>query len=695
MSGESTELGQPSPADLVLRAQLRDCYGVETVRFLWQADSSGRLIKLSPEFEMITGRPCANLLGQPISQFIQKQDFPLDLALKSQTSLTGIVAVWPLARAEAWIPSSLGIVRNIGAKGVGLGISGFGLLHLNQAFIHQDLKLTRQETSHEITGAPVQSACTNVIPLRRQSKLQYHNKTHESVLSETELSAFNEIALALINDASHEEKITPFSSQPFPDESGVSDGDRLDLTSLLDRLPIGVTVSRKKELLFANNFVLQEFGYEDFTALIKDGGVSKVFGAHDPDDLVKASKFIRGDLEASGLAAEWGDASATVTLILKKSLEIDQNRHYRDGAKKVAQAAPICIENDAANPQKNFSNQITAIISVDGRIEHVTTRFAEFFVCEKVTGLARYLGPFLNSQTQAAIIRAIDCIRGGAKETVELISWVDPEKSEVLLSCAPQALGKIHVSLRYNIQEFLNVRSDNSIMDDHVSGDHLSPLQQILESIFAQNEKLFMEQSDSLNQESHVQKIKNIRSSIAQALLSIDDYLKASQSQSIAHDFVISSAAINELVAACVAQTQSLAREKKVVIRLALAPESIFIRANVPSLRRALLCILTNAVQFNMAGGQVIVSTAISDHQSFSIKIKDTGVSVSGDEIITALDSSNRPNGSRQSAYRNIYLTEPEKLIERSSASFSIISEEKRGNLIIIDFPLSDLPAAE
>ena len=96
-----------------------------------------------------------------------------------------------------------------------------------------------------------------------------------------------------------------------------------------------------------------------------------------------------------------------------------------------------------------------------------------------------------------------------------------------------------------------------------------------------------------------------------------------------------------------------------------------------------------------MAGGQVIVSTAISDHQSFSIKIKDTGVSVSGAEIITALDSSNRPNGSRQSAYRNIYLTEPEKLIERSSASFSIISEEKRGNLIIIDFPLSDLPAAE
>ena len=41
MTGESTKLGQPSSADLALRAQLHDRHGVETVRFIWQADSSG------------------------------------------------------------------------------------------------------------------------------------------------------------------------------------------------------------------------------------------------------------------------------------------------------------------------------------------------------------------------------------------------------------------------------------------------------------------------------------------------------------------------------------------------------------------------------------------------------------------------------------------------------------------------------
>ena len=689
MTGESTKLGQPSSADLALRAQLHDRYGVETVRFIWQADSSGRLIKLSPELEQITGRPAASFLGQPIDQFIQTPGCPLDLALRSQVSLTGIPAVWPLASAEAWIPASLGLVRNIDSKGVPLGVNGFGLLHLNQAFIQQDLKLTRCETSHEIT--PAQASLANVIPLRRLSKLQHHNPVQESVLSETELSAFNEIARALTDDEFLEEKKTLFSPPPSLDKSAVSDRGSIELASLLDRLPLGVIVSRRKELLFANNFLLKEFGYKDISALIKGGGLTRVFGAYDPDNLINTPKFIKGDLEASGLIADWGGAAATIIFILKTFPEIDQNMHPRDAVMKEAHTAPICVEHYSANSQKNFSSEIAAVISADGRIEHVTTRFSELFVGEKVSDLEGYYSPFFKSETQEAISRAIDRIRGGVKETLELICSDDAEKFEALLSCTPQALGKINISLRHNIQQLPPVRSDNKGLDNHASGDLLS----LLQSISAQKEELFTERFGSLDCESNNQKIRNIRGSILQTLSSIDDYLQSSQSQASIDDFVLSNVEINELIAECVALTQSLARQKKVVMRLALVSESIFIRLHVPSLRRALLKILTNAVQFNMPGGQVIVSTAISNHQTFSIKIKDTGVGMSEDEVTTALDSLNRSNETRQPSGRNIYLTDAEKLTAQTFASFSITSEKKQGTLITLDFPLSNLSAAE
>ncbi|MFM9152544.1 MAG: sensor histidine kinase, partial [Methylocystis sp.] len=227
--------------------------------------------------------------------------------------------------------------------------------------------------------------------------------------------------------------------------------------------------------------------------------------------------------------------------------------------------------------------------------------------------------------------------------------------------------------------------------DNHASGDLLS----LLQSILAQKEELFIERLGSLDCESNNQKIRNIRGSILQTLSSIDDYVQSSQSQASIDGFVLSNVEINELIAECVALTQSLARQKKVVMRLALVSETIFIRLHVPSLRRALLKILTNAVQFNMPGGQVIVSTAISNHQTFSIKIKDTGVGMSEDEVTTALDSLNRSNETSQPSGRNIYLTDGEKLITQTFASFSIASEKKQGTLITIDFPLSNLSAAE
>jgi sensor histidine kinase YesM len=100
-------------------------------------------------------------------------------------------------------------------------------------------------------------------------------------------------------------------------------------------------------------------------------------------------------------------------------------------------------------------------------------------------------------------------------------------------------------------------------------------------------------------------------------------------------------------------------------------------------------------VEFNILGGQVIISTAISDNQTVSIKIKDTGVGMSEEEVTAALGSLSKSTESGQTLSRNAYFAESDKLIEKKAASFSIVSEKKQGTLIKIVFPLSNLSAAE
>ncbi len=696
MIGESTNPGQPSSADLALRAQLLDRHGVETVRFIWHSDATGRLTKLSPELEMITGLPSANLLGQLLSQFIQAQDYPLNLALHSQASLIGIVAVWPLSSARAWIPSSLGAIRTIDIKGVVSKVRGFGLLHLNQAFIQQDLKVTAQESSHQTLLASFDSLSTNVIPLRPLSKSQRQKIAQETVLSDAELSAFNEIARALTDENSIDEKHAFFSSQPSADKSLSQDRRGIDLTDLLECLPIGVIISRRKELLFVNKFLLNEFGYSHQDVFINDGGLTKVFGAYDLENLINTTKFIREDLEASALIFEWDGAPATIIFILKKVFEMDRAQHRIPVISEEAPDVLIGADDFVLNTETNLSDEIAVIISADGRIEHMTPPFSRLFIGKKVCGDEGHFASFFKPETREVLLQAIGRIRGGGKEALELIGYDDVESFDVFLSCKPQTFDKIYVSLKRKTQQLHAARPNSKNLDDNIFLEkRTKDLLTVIKSTLAQNELLSMDRFECYHPEFFHKKIKNIRSSIIQSLSYIDDYFKQSQSLSSTNDHFFSNIEINELLAECVEQIQFQARQKRVVMRLALAAEPIFIQSCAPSLRRILLKILANAVEFNILGGQVIISTAISDNQTVSIKIKDTGVGMSEEEVTAALGSLSKSTESGQTLSRNAYFAESDKLIEKKAASFSIVSEKKQGTLIKIVFPLSNLSAAE
>ncbi len=83
---------------------------------------------------------------------------------------------------------------------------------------------------------------------------------------------------------------------------------------------------------------------------------------------------------------------------------------------------------------------------------------------------------------------------------------------------------------------------------------------------------------------------------------------------------------------------QPQANRERVIMRLALAPHLPKILADERSLRQIILNLLSNAVKFNEPGGQVIIATALADDGHAVIRIRDTGIGMSEDDVETALE---------------------------------------------------------
>jgi K+-sensing histidine kinase KdpD len=83
---------------------------------------------------------------------------------------------------------------------------------------------------------------------------------------------------------------------------------------------------------------------------------------------------------------------------------------------------------------------------------------------------------------------------------------------------------------------------------------------------------------------------------------------------------------------------QPQANREKVITRLALATRLPAIHADERSLRQIVLNLLANAVRYNEPGGQVIVSTALSDSGHAVLRVKDTGIGMTESELGAALE---------------------------------------------------------
>ena len=106
----------------------------------------------------------------------------------------------------------------------------------------------------------------------------------------------------------------------------------------------------------------------------------------------------------------------------------------------------------------------------------------------------------------------------------------------------------------------------------------------------------------------------------------VNDLLDISKIEAGQQEMAYEAVSLNETLAETVAMMQPQANRERVIIRSSFASRLPEVVADLRSVRQIALNVLSNAVRYTQAGGQVIVSTAYEPNGDVVMRVRDTGI---------------------------------------------------------------------
>lgn len=130
------------------------------------------------------------------------------------------------------------------------------------------------------------------------------------------------------------------------------------------------------------------------------------------------------------------------------------------------------------------------------------------------------------------------------------------------------------------------------------------------------------------------------------------------------------------------------ASRANVVVRKSLGAGLPRVVADLRALRQVLLNLISNAIKYTDAGGQVIVSTIIDDTGELVLRVKDNGIGMTAAQLQDSLRPFTRVQSSgRERQGTGLGLPLSKALVEANRAQFTLASEPGQGTLAEIRFP--------
>ncbi len=740
--------------DAALRENLLARHGARSPRFLWKTDAAGRFTDVTQTLADVVGVASADIVGRTVEEVAESFSFghALAEAIASLKSFSGIEVDWPLPAQFARAPTTLGALPIMDSDRRFSGFQGFGVLHLSRAFL-ADRGTKEADRAKKAGGSaeatepraarPVQTnfRASNVVPLRPPANRQEREcraapAPANDALTSAERMNFEEIAralragdLPLANAGDLPEELADGRPadcnvddiaaalgrlmQAAPEASIAEPALQAPLPTamvgILDCLPVGILVARGAQTLLANRTLLDYLGYDDVDAFEADGGLARMFFGRPPVGAgaraasVQSSHGETLDVDVHLQSIDWESGPATLVTLRRHRNPLPGPDERASGVarEREEKLARLQADNSLLRDILETNGVAVAVLAEDARIEVATSAFTTLFEAEPGSfgGLP---AAALFSADEAKALPARLARASEAGETLRLTSRVGGKSFEarcrrlgparklcVILREPDAKVRDVELEAARDVAEQASAAKSDFLA--RISHEIRTPLNAIIG--FA--EVMIEERFGPIGSTRYKEYLRDVHASGAHVLSLVNDLLDLSKIEAGKMELDFDRVDANAVISECASIMQTQANQARVVMRLSLSPSLPMIRSDRRSLKQILLNLLSNAMKYNDAGGQVIVSTALTDAGYVVIRVKDTGIGMSDEEVRIALEPFKRIPTLQKRPGTGLGLPLTKALIEANHASFTIKSRKGEGTLIEVIFPPPQVLAAE
>ncbi|MEX0589646.1 MAG: PAS domain S-box protein [Xanthobacteraceae bacterium] len=707
-------------------------------RFVWQTDADGRFTSVSPELAAVVGHEPAAVAGTDWQEAaarigIEGADEVVSAVARRDT-WSGVTVTWPVEGGEWLRPIDLAALPVFDRERRFLGFRGFGVFRDAVARPQPAKGETRAPVAEKpappkfapIVRPPDRPAAPppptaalvekleNVVPLHKGPASDPARPT----LTPVERNAFREIAKVIGSrmkrvDAPAAGRDSK-TAAPAPSKTSATaaratgDGER----AVLDRLPIGVIVHRGEKLLYANRTLLDWVGFTNIEELAHAGGLGRLFStahAGGIDEEGNLGRLIalrsRGGepipVEARLLSAPWEGEAALMYVLRRAGAGLDERieagelalREAEGTARELRAILDTATDGvallDCEGRVLGMNRSAEALFGFDsGEIEG--RNFATLFAPESHRAAADYL--------DGLVVNGVASVLNDGREVIGRVREGGLIPLFMTLGRVGEGGDKFCAVFRDITQwkraeeELVHARRQaeraNSAKSDFlakISHEIRTPLNAIIG--FA--EVMMEERLGPILNERYREYLKDIHASGEHLVSLINDLLDLSKIEAGKLDLAFASVDLNEIASQSMALMQPQANRERIIIRTALSPDLPPVVADARSVRQIVLNLLSNSIRFTPPGGQVIVSTTLTDDGEVHLRVRDTGIGMTESEIKTALEPFRQITtaGRGKAGGTGLGLPLTKALVEANRASFSIRSTVNSGTLVEVAFP--------
>ncbi|MBR1218634.1 PAS domain S-box protein [Bradyrhizobium sp. U87765 SZCCT0131] len=567
----------------------------------------------------------------------------------------------------------------------------------------------------------------NVVPFRPATDLK------TPTLTPVENNAFNELARQLAarleserrdldarDDAHEAPSIAPDELSSVPDEpgpataeahaSGLPHGEARRDTLLYDLMPVGVLIYRHNRPLYANKAFLARVGYADLPALMGAGGLDALHvepgagdGVSSPEQGAPVTIAATGCNELPAEARlhpiTWNGDDAHALIFTAAAMPPAP----QPLAPPVAPAAQV-DPTPATSLEAELGTILDAtddgilIFDQDGNVV-TCNRGAEVMFGYGDRDIVRcHLTDLFAPDDRDLVRKAIDTARGttgqisasarGRTRSGEIVplrltlgrSTANGERlfaigrREAVVPEAPKA-----ADAPQQPDRAAHARAD---ILARISHEVRTPLNAVIG--FA--DVMIEERFGALGNERYAAYLKDIRAAGERVLAIITDMLDLSRAETGKLDLTFARHDLNDLVEKCVTIMQPQANRERIIIRTSLAHALPPVTADAGALRQIVLNLVGNSIHVARAGGQIIVSTALTDLGDVVLRIRDSGRGFAhGDgEATTEPSRAAAEQVAQDNIGINLSLTKA--LVEANQGQFHIKATPQAGTLVEVAF---------